>query len=347
MDEILSSDSFIRMLLREYKDFREVVRYDKTPPDPRCQVGRCFIFDYQRNMRMKKASVLSQSGEALMEYSRSRKKNKYILLEAMELALSAGVIGDEEFIALFCKLTGERNLTADDTQLIIRYKYTFLFGCIDDFFINKGFSVVTGEKKETGEEEQVSYTNELEMWCEYCRYSRRRNIPVFGAENDILNDVYEHECTAELDMLNECGADDSFIPLYFDARNGAGIYIIGSTHIPENKRTAASCRVCVTNYLELLGYENEILTLDMEAHIFDTVAEAFLFYRENSFRFAENYHDDNSSEDITNVRPAFRQFFEQRSAHMSRQEMYASISADMERSKIIARARGEKHTSTK
>ena len=345
MNEILSSDSFIRMLLREYKDFREVVRYDQTQPDPRCQVGRCFIFDYQRNLRMKKASMLSQSCEALLEYSRSRKKNKYILLEAMELALSAGVIGDEEFISLFCKLTGERNMTTDDTQLIIRYKYAFLFGCIDDFFINKGFSVVTCEKKNT--EELVSYTNELEMWCEYCRYINKRNIPVSSAEGVILNDDYERECTTQLNMLNKRDAEDSFVPLYFDAMNGAGIYIIGSTHIPEARRTAASCRVCVTNYLELLGYENEILTLDMEVHIFDTVAEAFLFYRENSFRFAENYRDDNSSEDITNVRPAFRQFFEQRSAHMSRQEMYASISKDMERSKIIARARGEKHTSTK
>ncbi|MGN0649730.1 MAG: hypothetical protein ACI4KM_04775 [Oscillospiraceae bacterium] len=341
MDEVYSADSFIRMLLSEYTTFRKVSRYNTLTIDPKDETAACFIFGYQRDLRIKKAQELSQSREAILEYSRNRKKNKYILLEAMDCALAYGVISEAEFAELFGGLTGKTEHKSYDSLLTIKYKYEYLFGCIDDFFINKGYSVVTGEKKPNLEEQQISYTNELEMWCEYCKYARENGIAVSGCADSVsLNEEYILECASQLEIMNESKADESFVPLYFDAKNGAGIYIIGSKRIPKDKRTNSACRVCVTYYYELLDLEDDILTLDMEVNYFDTVAEACSFFRENSFMFYEHYYDDNSCRDISKVRAPFRQFFERTVSRKSASEMMSEIENELYRTTVLDRAKG-------
>ncbi len=340
INEIRSSDSFLLMLLWKYRDFRKISRYSENQIDPRHERNKCFIYDYQRDARVKKAEELAADREMLLTYSRNRKKNKYILLEAMDCAYKNGVISENEFVRLFCELTGEKGFSAGNAEMLIKYKRAFLFGCIDDYFINKGFSVETGKKKDNFTEQPGSYTNELEMWCEYCKYAQKNGIAVStSASGRELNDDYEKECTALLDTLNTSHAVESFVPLYFDAKSGAGIYILGSKNCPPENKPEKSCCVCVTSFYNIAGFDEECLSLDMSSVIFQGVAEAFSYFKENNFMFMEGYGLFNSCDDLSEIAKPFRQFYYQDPSHKPKSEIKTDISLGMDRAEIISRAK--------
>lgn len=350
MNEIQSTDSFILMLLSEYTDFRK----KKSAADPSDENNHCFIFDYQRDARLKKARELSADKKVLLAYAGNRKKNKYILLEALCSALQNGVIDKPEFVGLFRELTGESGFNAGDTAVVIQYKRAFLLGCIDDFFINKGFSIDTGKKKQNAPEQSGSYTNELEMWSEYCKYAQRNGISLSTSSNGFeLDDKYQKKCEKLLNALNAGRAVDSFVPLYFDAKIGAGIHIIGSRHFSPDKKTKKNCYVCVTSFSNVIGPEDEYMPTDAESEepdevclntevkitLFENVGEAFSYLKENISSFAECYSYLNICRDTNKIDSSFRQFFSQDTFYKPRPDPKEAISRDLERAESLYRAR--------
>lgn len=316
IEEIHSIDGFFLKILDEYHWFK--VSY-KSHTDK-----KCFIYGYMRDLLHKRASAISKNKETLSQYTKNinRKTNKYIFLEALDIAREKGLIEEDEFVSRFKKLTGSEDFAAYDKELVEEAKHKFLIGYIDDFFINKRYSVKECKKFKDSEEKSTVYISELDMWKEYCKYASDSDKI---AAQTTLDRKFEDECAAWFNRVNQDeNIDCGWFPLYIDNRNGAGIYIINQEELESALMSEDYDKIvedlgykdyyiCVTQFY-FFGFadgffipkENKGKRETKEepkefffqnvvwSRFFTNVHDAFSFFRDNSFRFFELYEEYNN-----------------------------------------------------
>lgn len=159
----------------------------------------CFIYRFLKKNKTLRCQKLSADMQALTDYSKQKRYDKYTLLKGSRFAYKNNVSDREHYIGILSDITGNdiSSLTEksdDELESISEaYEEKLLFGCITDFFQNSG-------------------------------YRFRKKAP----DGIAINDEYVEKCWKLYDGLLDEEQDDVFIPLCFDVRSGAGIYILSA-----------------------------------------------------------------------------------------------------------------------
>lgn len=264
--------------------------------------------------------------QALTDYSKQKRYDKYTLLKGSRFAYKNNVSDREHYIGILSDITGNdiSSLTEksdDELESISEaYEEKLLFGCITDFFQNSGYrfrkkapdgrSGKSRSDKKLSEEEydkvevkytkkQDGYISDLDMWADFYLYEKDRGKTVSGTPDGIaINDGYVEKCWKLYDGLLDEEQDDVFIPLCFDVRSGAGIYIIGSERFigTDIEFDDIPCCIFISSFFNVdsCDYDNEEMLLAMQFTRAESVHEAFDMFRKNGTAFFRHYPNENN-----------------------------------------------------
>lgn len=334
--EIYDRDSFFLHILMEYMDCKEIYINTETispsgnndkdeekstkksflPKKPVSDPPPCFICDYIQLKKQPKILSVSQNIESLKAYAEDSKKNKYTMLEALVKAYSDHVIDKDCFDRLFSGLTKEKNFSAaaDWEQIVRGYKYRFLFGDIDDFFYNRGYNATKGQKRDESKKKADGYIDELNLLCKYFTFCRENNKETaFLSDSVTIDETYIQQCTELLNDLTESGNDEIFVPLYFDSRLGAGVFIVGTSYSDDFKNIG-SCCVAVLGQFNAVNYVDYGRPLEIELAYTQcsTVSEAFDKLNDGITKglFYDDYKATNNIVNPEKLNSVFQPFFD-------------------------------------
>lgn len=305
-NEIYDRDSFFLMILSEYRDYKEIFQNSEA------KLPSCFIYDYIKQKKHSEILSVSQSLTSIKTYAENKKKNKYTLLKAMQKAHENQIIGKEYFTKLFIELTGEANFKENDVELIKKYEHKFLFSNIDDFFYNKGYSVSQGAKREKSKKQPDGYIDDLDMLCQYYKFSREKGKGTsLSSSSSVITEKYIQECDELLSIMIEEENDEIFVPLYFDSKHGAGVFIVGTSYCPESENVDNCCAVSVSCFSGVLSTElDPDLEIGLNSVYFNNVADAFDYFQKNTYKFYEDYTISNNISKPEHVNDDFKPFFD-------------------------------------
>lgn len=223
----------------------------------------CFIYRFLKKNKTLRCQKLSADMQALTDYSKQKRYDKYTLLKGLRFAYKNNVSDREHYIGILSDITGNdiSSLTEkSDNELESiseAYEEKLLFGCITDFFQNSG-------------------------------YRFRKKAP----DGIAINDEYVEKCWK---LYEE--QDDVFIPLCFDVRSGAGIYIIGSERFigTDIEFDDIPCCIFISSFFNVdsCDYDNEEMLLAMQFTRAESVHEAFDMFRKNETAFFRHYPNEN------------------------------------------------------
>lgn len=325
MNELQNRDSFFLHMLSDYRRYKRNMKSNKK--------GMCFIYKYMKDIKHTKSIALAEDRTALFAYAKNRKKDKYTLLRAMDTAYKNNVIEQAEYLMLFRELTGRKDLNEIDSTVVAQYEHDFLCGCIDDFFNNRGLSVETGIRTKVSSEKSSGYINELDMWCKFCEY-----LPIASGSNSLTAE-YEKECNELFNFLKKRNDDNVFVPLHFDSKTGAGIFIVGASYDSQPKSSGSCCRIYTTKFYYVDNDDD--LILGTTSNSFDNVAEAFSYFKDNSLNFSSEYKAYNQCKSLKEIGPDFKPFFStEKPAHktiekVSEQQAKADIKNKMREESLL------------
>ncbi len=312
---------------------------------------RSFIYGYLKKKKDYRAEAIGQSRETLFEYSKQKKRDKYILLKGAYVAFKEnGVITEQEYTDIFKGLIGRMDKTAG--KLIVPAKYEsisggqtidnaermferrFLMGCVSDFFYNLGYRI--NKNAEHGQSIKLAnkhikedgYNDEFDMLYHFSQYKNEDKRENGTVKSGTLDEAYIEKCTKLYRAMIRDGRTNGFIPLYIDDRTGAGIYIIGCNRFPEEntyKRTDDVCFVCVINFfmLDIITSDHNINNISLEMSvekIFRSVKKAFDYFIAfiSECEAYKNYPDENDEELLQNIDEEFNLFFISKTANAER-----------------------------
>ena len=313
IDVVLSKDEMYKMIWIDYFDC------------PKSERAQSFIYRYMKNNKTRQCIKLSSNFQALKEYGNQKKFDKYILLKSTRLAYENKISGRDYFIEILAYVTGinmSEYVEKGDEELFdlsVKQEEKLLMGCITDFFHNKGYRFKKKdtdgdsgkikdetEKMRASEEyekvepkyspKQDGYMNDLDLWADFYLYKKNKGQTVSGTLDGIMiNDDYIEKCEKLYSELLAEGQTDVFVPLCFDAKSGAGIYIIGSDtgSIPDDR----TCCIFVSCffYVDNCDYQNEELYLSMQFKPVDSIRDAFDLFRRGGSKFFQHYPNENGN----------------------------------------------------
>ena len=348
MDMVLTKEEMYKRIWLDYFDC------------PRNKRTECFIYRYLKKAKTKKCKALHKDMLALTDYIKQKRTDKYTTLKSTRLAFENNVADRDFFIGIISKIADlDISDLADKSndelkELSKNQEEKLLFGCITDFFQNSGFRFKKKESDKKGqlteEEEyqrvevkykkkQDGYISDLDMWADFFLYENNKHRAVPDtADFTVINDEYIEKCEKLYEELVSNEQEEVIVPLCFDVRSGAGIYIFGrnsAVGIPEDK----PCSIFVTRFFqtESCDYENNELNMTLHFQHAKNIHEAFdLFHREGKL-FFENYAMANEflPEDVDNC---FRIFFEQTESKRAKelaQKLIERQKADLARGKEL------------
>ena len=315
IDMVLNKESMYKLIWLDY--------FDRSKDDK----DQCFIYNYMKKNKDLRCEKLSSDASALSSYGDQKRFDKYIMLKSSRLAYLNNVIDKDKFTEIFKAIT-KQDISADADndileELSVKQEDKLLWGCVSDFFQNSGYRF---KKKESGEKsnkkkdrsekewadgeydkvevkytkKQDGYISDLDMWADFYLYEKSKGNTVSGSlDNVVINDEYIKKCEklyTELLAEEQC---DVFVPLCFDAKSGAGIYIIGrnkianTVSVPKDK----DCYIFVSCffYVDSCDYDNEELLLSMQFTCVNSVRSAFDSLRKGGTVFFQHYPCENTS----------------------------------------------------
>ncbi len=287
------------------------------------QKNNSFFYKYLKKKKDDQAAHIVESSDKLAEYSKRKKQDKYISLRYSYLAYNKGILTEKEYIDRLTALASakdRKSLSAmfepfssnhiDEAEQT--YENIFLIGSINDFFYNMGFRrrktkdeikndvVDSARYTRTNERylKEDGYIDDLDLWARYYTFCLKDSDqpPHFVSA---LTNEYIQKCSHLFSVLDEEQRSSAFIPLYFDPMSGAGVIIIGSNLLPENKRNNKNCRICIA-YFSILGSMiddcNEI-DITMISELYDDIDVAFEDFKTGiaGMEYYCNYGDQNDA----------------------------------------------------
>lgn len=292
-----SKDELYMNLLTEYADLSGEER------------KKSFVYKYLKANKLKRAGKLAQDKDAILNYVNRKRKDRYLFFAALNMAHEKNILTDSEYLGLFVELTGEKDCEKVSGELIEKYEHKFLCDCINDFFMNNGFSL--SKRGKIKSDKAKCYVDDLDLWRQFYADIPEDELGALKTSDACeLTEEYEKECTLLLNTLNARKVDNAFVPLYFDSEVGAGIYIIDTNRF-QTDVTDESCCVCTVFFNDLNCFDNEFGTVDLEMNVefFESVAEAFRDIKENKCIFFDNYPDHNDIRKRNEISSRFSNFF--------------------------------------
>ncbi len=317
----------------------------------------CFLYGYLKKKKDHRAEIIGRSKSTVIEYSKQKKRDNFILLKSAYYAVTRYKVMTEQEYADILKLLLGANLPAkykningqdamDRAEEMLERR--FLLGCIGDFFYNLGYRTnVNVEhshsvKVQSRATKEDGYTDEFDMLYEFNKYRGEDTeyhsiIPVNSIDSE-----YIEKCNDLYDALCKDKQRNAFIPLFVDSNTGAGVYIVGVDRFDkessgyENKKTGDVCYVCIIYFqdfdsiLNSYGQSEDILTLNMsimERHL--SVKKAFDSFEKivSGQEFYQNYPYENDEKPTSYIDDRFDLFFY--TIETGRQKMEALMTEDM------------------
>ena len=243
-----SKDELIRLMWEDWKDKRE----------------KSFIFSHFRDRKFGEVCAFIDSGG-----DPESVKDHYIRLMGARLLYEQGKLNEDSFLDIFKKTTARNGKTLlkyesalSAVDILTEFDLCLsgiLNGLITDFFRNEGYTRKnfkdtdgTIVKTDLKREKKRSYNDYVELAASFSNYleqfdndqntvnkTDKDNKDIFSRLND---EAYLTKCVTLYQTLksseNACSA---FIPLYLDHESGAGIYLLGSQHIPSSPKAILPC----------------------------------------------------------------------------------------------------------
>lgn len=311
IDVVLSKEEMYKMIWLDYFDRSKSER------------TQSFIYSYLKKNKTRRCQKLALDMQALTDYGKQKRFDKYTMLKSTRLAYENKISDRNFFVGILADITetdiSELAKKSDEElfELSVNKEEKLLFGCITDFFQNSGYRFkkrdTDGEQRRIKDEtekmreaeeyekvevkytkKQDGYISDLDMWADFYLYNKNKGQTVSGTLDGIMiNNEYIEKCEKLYSELLAEGQTDVFVPLCFDARSGAGIYIIGSDtgSVPDDR----TCCIFVSCffYVDSCDYENEELFLSMQFKPVDTIQEAFDLFRRGGSAFFRHYPNEN------------------------------------------------------
>lgn len=348
MDMVLTKEEMYKRIWLDYFDC------------PREKRSECFIYRYLEKTKTKKCKALYKDMLALTDYIKRKRIDKYITLKSTRLAFENNIADREFFIGIISKIADiDISVLADKsdeelTELSVNQEEKLLLGCVADFFQNSGFrfkkksSDKKGELSEDDEYEKVEvkykkkedgYISDLDMWADFFLYENNRHrADSDTADFTVVNDEYIEKCEKLYEELVNNEQEEVIVPLCFDVRSGAGIYIFGrdsAVGIPEDK----PCSIFVTSFYqaESCDYDNNELNMILNFQHAKNINEAFDLFHKEGRLFFENYTMANEFLP-DEADSCFRIFFEQTESQRAKvlaQKLIERQKADIARGKEL------------
>lgn len=266
---------------------------------------KCFVYKYFKKKKDARAEVIGRSRDAVMEYAKQKKHDKYILLKSAYLAMVENqVLTRDEYVAIFEKLIGKNKIpnkyrNLHDATVIAEvqqtYERRFLIGCVCDFFYNIGYRTnkyvehSQSVKLPSKHLKEDGYNDEFEMLHDYMKYSNSDfTKPV---ETDLalsINEEYIEKCIQLYNTVLKEKRTTIFVPLYIDPNTGAGVYIIGRDKCNKGafgnngKNFKEPCLVCIAGFYSVENVMNnesdsnvEVEIIMLVNQVFNSVSKAF------------------------------------------------------------------------
>lgn len=333
---IRNRDDFYQSIWEDYISFDEKER-DKS-----------FIYGYLKKKKDYRAEIIGQSRETLFEYSKQKKRDKYIMLKGAYIALKKnGVITEQEYTEIFKGLIGKKDKASGKLAVPAKYEgisgmqsidnaekmfeRRFLMGCAGDFFYNLGYRINKNTehgqsiKLENKHIKEDGYNDEFDMLYQFSRYINEDIQENAAVSFGTFDEAYIEKCSKLYKAMIKDGRTNGFIPLYIDNRTGAGIYIIGCDRFPEEntyKKTDDVCLVCVINFsmLDIITsyHDTDNISLEMSVEkIFRSVKKAFDYFTVfiSESEGYKNYPDENDEELLQSIDKEFNLFFISKTAN--------------------------------
>ena len=320
----------------------------------------------------KKGSNQEEYKEQLARYIGGSKKDKCAFLKAAYAAYTDSIISRQEYIIILSLLADEKTDKKFITQempeekiaeLQGKYEKKLIRAIIKENLYNNGISVNTDDgtvkdSPKAAKYRSEGYTDDLEIWVSLYEYeSVSGNKSAVPVEENKLTDEYMAECAQVYEKIKTCRNDSYVVPLYFDKRTGAGVYILGAFNLVSKDGNVESTYsdgyyVCVICFNEAVGgyfcdehYETGIqfegLDVTMEIKVFDNTKDAFEYFRNNNTGFIGNYCDLNGvipDELKDKISDNFRVFFKMKKDAPLKVEIVRTNSIDLN----VSTRRGEK-----
>ncbi|MBQ8780699.1 MAG: hypothetical protein IJZ72_03375 [Oscillospiraceae bacterium] len=341
---IRNKEDFYQALWEDYISFEEKDR-DKS-----------FIYGYLKKKKDYRAEVIGQDREALYQYSKQKKRDKYTMLKGAYIAFTEnGIITEQEYTEIFKELIGKPDKASGKLAVPAKYENLsgrndidnaekmferrFLMGCVSDFFYNLGYR--TNKNAEHGQSVKVAnkhikedgYNDEFDMLYHFSRYKDEDIQESVNAGFGTLDEEYIEKCERLYKVMIKDRRKDGFVPLYIDSRTGAGIYIIGCNRFHEEsygysyRKKDDVCFVCVINFLMLdfidpeCGVDKIPLEMNVEK-LFRSVKKAFDYFigfisENESYK---NYPYENDDELPQKIDEEFNLFFISKTANAEREK---------------------------
>lgn len=305
VDIVLNKEEMYKLIWLDYFD------------RPKSERTECFIYRFLKKNKTRRCQRLSSDIRALTDYGRQKRYDKYTLLKSSRLAYKNNVSDREHYIGVLSDITGGdisslTGKTDDELDSIsVSQEEKLLSGCITDFFQNSGYRF---KKKDAAEDtegdydkvevkytkKQDGYINDLDMWADFYLYEKDKGNTVSGTlDSPAMNDEYIEKCENLYAGLVDEEQADVFVPLCFDVRSGAGIYIIGSERLmgTDIEFDDIPCCVFISNffYVDCCDYDNEEMLLAMQFRRADSIRDAFDLFRKNGTVFFRHYPTENSA----------------------------------------------------
>lgn len=293
-----------------------------------------FIYKFLQKDREHAINKVAADKKILMEYTGGKSK-QFILIRAANVAYNNNLISKEDYVRILSGLVTdkadktavkEKLSTEKINELQKKYEKKFMNFIINDYFNRHGMSItgkITNPEK-AGLTNDEGYIDDLKLWNALYRYELEKGHDSTASPYvNWISDEYKAECAATYKMLREKGDDSFIIPLHFDKRTGAGVYIIGADRLESDSNNYYdNCYVCVMafkysedGYYTDVYYDTEEpyeeLDVSMALKVFDNTDDAFRFFEESNNIFLEYYRELNG-EISYNIDDNFKPFFSPR-----------------------------------
>lgn len=325
-------------MIKDKSDFYDALWSDHANRSDKDKINS-FVYLYFKKNKDIRAEIIGRSRETVDEYSRQKRRDKYILLKSAYLAVVRyNVMTIQGYSAILKTLLGVK-LPAKYESLCTReeldkaeemFERRFLMGCVNDYFYNLGYR--SGRKDEYGQSvrcqnrqlKEDGYNDELEMLYEFKKFIGKTEHINTQIHTENTDEEYIAKCTELYDTLIREKREDAFVPLYVDRSTGAGIYIIGSNRFGEDtfcflqRKDTDICYVCIIYFYQAEAISRIINLPEDEMSISMWVKDRYLSVSKAFDEFAklvsekelyENYPFENDGTLPTGTDDRFNLYF--------------------------------------
>lgn len=277
------------------------------------EIEKSFYYLYTKKKKSEQAAAVAETRQQLEEYANRAKPNKFVLLHAAYLAFKFGKISAEEYKPYFLSLSDSKARSAKMLEADIKnasdaaphndaLEEYLLKNIVRDFFDNAGFKQIVddtdvhfgiGKQNADNSNARSKYrkhsksveknTDNIDMLYEYLySYKHAELSDESGVPAADMSEEFKYECIELYKALNTDPNSSVFMPLYFDSKSGAGVFIIGREQFDESlyDEVTENCAVCILRFMDVSlnaqpGDGYIAMDLSMWVEICDDVMSAF------------------------------------------------------------------------